>query len=177
MHSDTRPKARAYGHPGGWRRERYLQLMREWVGRGVELPDPYEPALVRSAPREIRRWLAKALAEEETARIVSTLGIGFTVWNNVAVAKTGGNIESITQLSTEPTSSIEVIVTVPDAMRPVVGTPEVMLAASPLGRRRRGADLPALVSGRTSVVDMVAAHERSYLEHCRRHVLSLPRVA
>ncbi|MDF2443811.1 MAG: molecular chaperone DnaJ, partial [Subtercola sp.] len=68
-------KARSYGHPGGDEREHFLTLMREWVGRGVDLPDPYDPALVRSAPREIRRWLAKALAEEETARIVSTLGI------------------------------------------------------------------------------------------------------
>jgi arabinofuranan 3-O-arabinosyltransferase len=31
----------------------------------------------------------------------------------------------------------------------------VVLAASPLGRRRRAADLPALVTGRTGVVDMV----------------------
>ncbi|GGF34029.1 DnaJ domain-containing protein [Subtercola lobariae] len=89
------PKARSYGHPGGEEREHYITLMREWVGRGVELRDPYDAALVRSAPREIRRWLAKAIAEEETARIVSTLGIGFTVWNNVAVAKTGGNIDHV----------------------------------------------------------------------------------
>ncbi|MEA9986004.1 J domain-containing protein [Subtercola sp. RTI3] len=88
-------KARSYGHPGGDERQHYLTLMREWVGRGVELKDPYDPALVRSAPREIRRWLAKAIAEEETARIVSTLGIGYTVWNNVAVARTGGNIDHI----------------------------------------------------------------------------------
>ncbi|MEF2976063.1 DnaJ domain-containing protein [Subtercola sp. YIM 133946] len=91
----TSPKARSYGHPGGEEREHYLTLMREWVGRGVELKDPYDPALVRSAPQEIRRWLAKAMAEEETARIVSTLGMGFTVWNNVAVAKTGGNIDHV----------------------------------------------------------------------------------
>ncbi|MCU1482667.1 MAG: heat-shock protein [Subtercola sp.] len=89
------PKARSYGHPGGEEREHFLRLMREWVGRGVELKDPYDPALVRSAPREVRRWLAKAMAEEETARIVSTLGIGFTVWNNVAVAKTGQNVDHV----------------------------------------------------------------------------------
>lgn len=82
--ADTRPKARAYGHPGGWRRERYLVLMREWAGHGVELPDPYDPALVRSAPREIRRLLADALAEEATARTISDLGMGFTVWHDVA---------------------------------------------------------------------------------------------
>ena len=88
-------KARSYGHPGGEERERYLTLLREWVGRGVEIADPYDPALVRSAPREIRGWLAKAIAEEETARIVSTLGIGFTVWNNVEVSRTGSNVDHV----------------------------------------------------------------------------------
>ncbi|WP_334151032.1 J domain-containing protein [Microbacterium sp.] len=82
--TDTRPRARSYGHPGGWRRERYLVLIREWVGRGVEVPDPYDPALVRAAPRELRRMLADALAEEHTARTVSALGMGFTVWHDVA---------------------------------------------------------------------------------------------
>ncbi|MGL3150049.1 J domain-containing protein [Microbacterium sp. A82] len=81
--TDTRPRARSYGHPGGWRRERYLRLIREWAGHGVDVPDPYEPALVRSAPREVRRLLADALAEEETARTVSDLGMGFTVWHDV----------------------------------------------------------------------------------------------
>lgn len=83
--TDTRPRARSYGHPGGWRRERYLVLIREWAGRGVEVPDPYDPALVRSAPRDLRRMLADALAEEATARTVSDLGMGFTVWHDVAV--------------------------------------------------------------------------------------------
>lgn len=82
--TDTRPKARSYGHPGGWRRERYLALIREWAGHGVALDDPYDPALVRSAPREIRRLLADALAEEATASTVSDLGMGFTVWHDVA---------------------------------------------------------------------------------------------
>jgi hypothetical protein len=82
--ADTRPRARSYGHPGGWRRERYLALIREWAGRGVEVPDPYDPALVRSAPRELRRLLADALAEEATARTVVDLGMGFTVWHDVA---------------------------------------------------------------------------------------------
>lgn len=81
--TDSRPKARSYGHPGGWRRERYLALIREWAGRGVELADPYDPALVRSAPREIRRLLADALAEEATASTVSELGMGYTVWHDV----------------------------------------------------------------------------------------------
>lgn len=84
--TDTRPKARAYGHPGGWRRERYLTLMREWAGHGVEVRDPYDPALVRSAPREVRHLLADALAEEATASTVSDLGMGFTVWHDVATS-------------------------------------------------------------------------------------------
>ncbi|GAA1445269.1 J domain-containing protein [Leifsonia poae] len=78
-------RARSYGHPGGRARERYLALMREWVGRGTELDDPYEPSLVRSAPREIRQLLAEALAEEATARAVTSLGMGFTIWSDVAV--------------------------------------------------------------------------------------------
>ncbi|WP_345800680.1 J domain-containing protein [Microbacterium sp. AZCO] len=82
--ADTRPKARSYGQPGGWRRERYLTLMREWVGRGVDIPDLYDPALVRSAPHALRRLLADALAEEATARVVADLGMGYTVWHDVA---------------------------------------------------------------------------------------------
>src|SRR5690606_35794131 len=33
----TRPQARSSGHPGGWYRERYLEEVREWAGRGVTL--------------------------------------------------------------------------------------------------------------------------------------------
>lgn len=87
--ADTRPRARTFGHPGGWRRERYLTLVREWAGRGATVEDPYDPALVRNAPREIRRLLADALAEEETARIVADLGMGYTVWHDVAAAGRG----------------------------------------------------------------------------------------
>jgi len=92
---DSRPRARAYGHPGGWRRERFLDHMREWVGRGVALEDPYDPALVRSAPRNIRRTLADALAEEATARTVSTLGIGFTIWHDVATGTPDRKIDHV----------------------------------------------------------------------------------
>lgn len=82
--ASTRPRARSSGQPGGWRRERYLTLAREWAGRGVQLDDPYAAAFVRSAPRELRRMLADALAEEETARIIAPLGMGYTVWHDVA---------------------------------------------------------------------------------------------
>jgi hypothetical protein len=85
--ADTRPRARTYGQPGGWRRERYLTLVREWAGRGVDLTDPYDPQLVRSAPHELRRLLADALAEEATARVVADLGMGYTVWHDVAASR------------------------------------------------------------------------------------------
>lgn len=82
--ADSRPQARASGHPGGWNRERYLEHMREWMGRGTPLDDPYEPRLVQTAPREIRHLLAAAIAEESTARELAGLGIGFTIWHDVA---------------------------------------------------------------------------------------------
>jgi hypothetical protein len=85
---DSRPQARAYGHPGGWYREAYLTLLHEWVGRGVDVPDPYDAALLRSAPREVRHLLAAAVAEEDTARVLATLGIGFTVWHDVRTSAT-----------------------------------------------------------------------------------------
>jgi curved DNA-binding protein CbpA len=69
--ADTRPRARSFGQPGGWRRERYLDLIREWAGRGTELPDPYDPALVRAAPRELKRMLADALAEGQRVSSVT----------------------------------------------------------------------------------------------------------
>lgn len=89
------PRARSYGHPGGHARECFLALMKEWSGRGNALADPYDPALIRSAPLEIRRMLAKALAEEATAREVSVLGIGYTIWNAVATADPGYTIDHI----------------------------------------------------------------------------------
>ena len=86
---DSRPLARSYGHPGGLSRERYLALIREWAGRGVTVDDPYDPALVRSAPRDIRHVLADALAEEATARSLATLGIAYTVWHDIATDAAG----------------------------------------------------------------------------------------
>lgn len=85
----SRPPARSHGHPGGVNREQYLTLVREWAGRGAELGDPYDPAVVRSAPRHLRHLLADALAEEATASALSTLGIGFTLWHDVATDAAG----------------------------------------------------------------------------------------
>jgi hypothetical protein len=93
--SSTRPTARTFGHPGGWRRERYLDLLREWVGLGESIPDPYDPVLVRRAPREIRHLLADALAEEATARRLATLGIGYTVWHDVASGSPDDKIDHV----------------------------------------------------------------------------------
>jgi hypothetical protein len=93
--TSTRPAARTFGHPGGWRRERYLGLLREWVGLGEEIPDPYDPVLVRRAPREIRHLLADALAEEATARRLATLGIGYTVWHDVATDSPDDKIDHV----------------------------------------------------------------------------------
>lgn len=92
---DTRPRARSYGHPGGWRRERYLDLIKEWVGRGTEIADPYDPALVRSAPRDLRHILADAIAEEATARTLADLGIGFTIWHDVATWSSEAKIDHV----------------------------------------------------------------------------------
>lgn len=80
---DSRPNATSHGHPGGYFREQYLDLLREWVGRGADLPDPYDPQLVRRAPREIRHLLAAAVAEEKTATALFSLGMGFTLWHDV----------------------------------------------------------------------------------------------
>lgn len=87
--TESKPRARAFGHPGGEARETFLRLMREWVGRGERLDDPYAPALVRSAPTEIRRALAKALAEEATATTIVELGIGYTIWSDVTAGREG----------------------------------------------------------------------------------------
>jgi hypothetical protein len=102
----SRPTARSYGHPGGWRRERYLRLIHEWVGRGADIGDPYAPDLVQSAPRELRRLLADALAEEHTARALSSLGIGYTVWHDVA---TGDPDEKIDHVVLGPTGLFSIL--------------------------------------------------------------------
>lgn len=104
---DSRPTARSYGHPGGWRRERYLSLVREWAGRGVTIDNPYDPALVRSAPRDIRHILADALAEEATARALSELGIAYTVWHDVATP--GGPEEKLDHVILGPTGLFAVL--------------------------------------------------------------------
>ncbi|GAA3334941.1 MULTISPECIES: DnaJ domain-containing protein [Curtobacterium] len=86
---DSRPRARSHGHPGGRSREVFLQAEREWVGLGDPIDDPYDPVLVRSAPRHVRRLLGEALAEEATASIVADMGIGVTVWHDLDAGAEG----------------------------------------------------------------------------------------
>ncbi|MFC5501271.1 J domain-containing protein [Lysinimonas soli] len=100
--SSSRPQARTYGHPGGWYREQYLELLHEWVGRGVAIPDPYDLSLVRSAPREIQRLLASAVAEEDTAVVLASLGIGFTVWNDVRTDPVRRGVQQPNGLTASP---------------------------------------------------------------------------
>lgn len=92
-HADPTPTARSYGHPGGWNREEYYALMREWVGRGAAFDNPYDAAMVRAAPREIRHLLADANAEEDTARTLSQLGISYTIWHDVDTEGAGPGAE------------------------------------------------------------------------------------
>ena len=42
---------------------------------------------MRSAPHDLRGLLARALAEEATARTVDQLGMGFTAWHGVAAGE------------------------------------------------------------------------------------------
>jgi hypothetical protein len=103
----SRPQTRSYGHPGGWSRELYLDRVREWVGRGERVADPYDPALVRSLPRDIRHALADALAEETTARNLTAMGLGYTVWHDVDAtgrsAAAAGRVEKIDHVVLGPT--------------------------------------------------------------------------
>lgn len=92
-------KTRMHGHPGGQARLRYLDLVREWAGRGTVIDDPYAPDLIRSAPRFVRHCLAKALAEEATAHLVANLGIGFTAWHDV---DTGGKTDKLDHIVLGP---------------------------------------------------------------------------
>jgi hypothetical protein len=84
--------------------------MREWVGRGASLDDPYDAALVRSAPRHIRHLLASAIAEEDTARSLSTLGIAYTLWHDVATdAATGADAGKLDHIVLGPTGLYAVL--------------------------------------------------------------------
>lgn len=87
-------RARSFGHPGKRARKRYVDAMRDWFG-DAPLGDPYDPAVVRSAPQGIRALLAKAMAEEATARVLSGLGIAYSVWNDIAIGRSDGAIDHV----------------------------------------------------------------------------------
>jgi hypothetical protein len=90
--SDPPPATtRSLGHPGGWWREQYLLGVREWVGPGARVADPFAPKFVASLPVPIRQRLAAAQTEEATARILSTLGVAFTTWHDVSADVTGAH--------------------------------------------------------------------------------------
>ncbi|MFE6996550.1 DnaJ domain-containing protein [Microbacterium sp. NPDC057659] len=94
--TDTRPRARFHGTAGGWLRTQYVARVQSWAGAAV--PDPYDPAFVRTVPVELRMLLANALAEEATSRILADLGMGFTVWHDVAAPAgpgDGGKIDHV----------------------------------------------------------------------------------
>ncbi|MFV0319723.1 MAG: J domain-containing protein [Microbacterium sp.] len=138
---DSRPRARSYGHPGGWRRERYLALIREWAGRGVDVDDPYDPALVRTAPRDLRRMLADALAEEATARTIADLGMAFTAWHDVAV-------------DADPEEKLDHIVLSPSGLYSVMSED----FGGPVGFRR--SEITGAVVGRSAPVTALLARAR-----------------
>ena len=90
---DTRPRARFHGEAGGALRRRYVEMVQQWSD--AEVRDPYDPAFVRTVPIELRGMLANALAEEATARILADLGMGFTVWHDVAAGRGAGDAGKI----------------------------------------------------------------------------------
>ncbi|MDR2997297.1 MAG: DnaJ domain-containing protein [Microbacterium sp.] len=96
VRTDTRPRARFHGTAGGWLRRRYVARVQEWADAAVSAP--YDPAFVRTVPVELRMLLANALAEEATSRILADLGMGFTVWHDVAASAVpgdGGKIDHV----------------------------------------------------------------------------------
>ncbi|REJ04127.1 molecular chaperone DnaJ [Microbacterium bovistercoris] len=92
VRTDTRPRARFHGEAGGWLRRQYVAQVREFA---PDAADPYDPAFVRTVPVELRMLLANALAEEETSRILADLGMGFTVWHDVAAPDAGDKIDHV----------------------------------------------------------------------------------
>jgi hypothetical protein len=77
--------ARSHGHPGGWFRERYGNSVREWLGRGVQHPNVFDPELVSRAPANIRHILHAAIAEENTAGVLAQMGPSYEIWHDVLV--------------------------------------------------------------------------------------------
>ena len=104
--STSAPASRSHGHPGGWNREQYVSLMREWVGRGAPLENPFEEGLVRSAPRELRHLLADAIAEEDTARTLSQLAMLSEDWDGALQVLKGELVSDRLAVGERPVNSL-----------------------------------------------------------------------
>lgn len=129
---DTRPAGRSIGTPGGRRRALYLECAR---ALGVDEAAAYSPAFVGAAPREVRRLLADALAEEATAAVLERMGIGFTAWHSVTV---GDDV------------ALDHVVMAPSGL--------IALASEDFGspvRVRRGELIGGGVGGRTPAADLL----------------------
>ncbi|RII84831.1 J domain-containing protein, partial [Clavibacter michiganensis subsp. insidiosus] len=96
--SGTRIGAAVHGVAGALARAHYLDRVAEWQGvapgadPGV---DPWSPELVRRAPRDVRWLLAKALAEEATARAAASLGMGATIFHDVRPLDGAGKVDHV----------------------------------------------------------------------------------
>ncbi len=96
--SGTRLGAAVHGVAGALARAHYLDRVAEWQGvaPGTELGvDPWSPELVRRAPRDVRWLLAKALAEEATARAAASLGMGATIFHAVRPLDGQGKVDHV----------------------------------------------------------------------------------
>ncbi len=96
--SGTRLGAAVHGAAGALARAHYLDRVAEWQGvaPGTELGvDPWSPELVRRAPRDVRWLLAKALAEEATARAAASLGMGATIFHDVRPLAGAGKVDHV----------------------------------------------------------------------------------
>lgn len=102
----SRPAARSQGAPGLRCRALYESRIR--VERGMDADDspsqlngsrpsnshsfdPYDVTVVRAASLELRLVLAHALAQEEDARRLSELGMGYTLWHEMVGREPGSD--------------------------------------------------------------------------------------
>ncbi|WP_414172305.1 J domain-containing protein [Clavibacter tessellarius] len=96
--SGARLGATVHGTAGALARAHYLERVAAWQGTapGGDLGvDPWAPETVRRAPRDVRWLLAKALAEEATARAAASLGMGATVFHDVRPLAGAGKVDHV----------------------------------------------------------------------------------
>jgi hypothetical protein len=102
-------RARAYGYPGGWWREQYLDAIGPWSSGTRATTDAYDPDFVAGLPRVIRNLLSAAVAEEATARMLPALGSAYTVWHDVLTDATAGAARKIDHIVLGPTGLFAVL--------------------------------------------------------------------